>query len=856
MNDKLLEYFNGDELAASTWLNKYAIEGEVTPDDMHRRMAKEFARIEIKYAKKYTGDFDELSEYGQEVSDMIEHFDDITIVEHIYNLFKDFKYVIPGGSVMAALGSNKLSSLSNCFVVDSPKDSISGIMNQLNSQSQLMKYRGGVGFDISTLRPMGSIVSNAAKTSTGAASFMDLFSVVTNIIAQNGRRGALMLSMNINHPDIEEFIIKKQDLSKVTGANVSVQVTDDFMNAVEEDKDYILRWPIDLDITGVELFKNPYNELIKFGEGYIKRIKAKELWNILIHCAHNTAEPGIIFIDRIHNYSPDGTYDNFRAVSTNPCGEIPMGPYDSCRLMHLNLTSFVENSYNSNVKLKDKELYNIAYLAMRLSDDLVDLEIEAIDKIIRKIKNSGDTNELTLWENIRTSTINGRRTGMGFTGLADVIAMFNYKYGDDDSLLLTKQIMDIIMTAQLDCTIDLALLRKPFPAYNEELEFGIVDDIVTFTESYGTNDFYEFIKINYPRQFERMYINYIGRRNISWSAIAPTGTVSLLTQTSSGIEPVFLPYYQRRRKCSSPNDRVDYIDNVGEKYTEFFVLHPMFIEWCKSKNNGNTKKFLETLNKDTIHTLFTASPWFNSTSNDINWKDRIELQSIIQSYTTHAISSTLNLSSTTTEDEVSKIYMNAWHKGLKGVTIYRDGSRSGILNSIKEENKEPERQAKKRPKVLIADYYQIKSKGKQYIVLVGLLNNKPYEVFTFQPLHDVDIKSHKGTITKLKKGQYAYDSDYIQIANLELSTDNIEEKACSLYTSMLLRHNADIKFIVKTAKKVNENITSFSSAMCRVLSKYIENEEVKGEVCPECGGKLIRESGCVKCLDCDYSKCL
>ena len=295
---------------------------------------------------------------------------------------------------------------------------------------------------------------------------------------------------------------------------------------------------------------------------------------------------------------------------------------------------------------------------------------------------------------------------------------------------------------------------------------------------------------------------------------------------------------------------------MGEKYTEFLVLHPEFIKWCQSKNNGNTKEFLETLDKNTIHTLFTASPWYNSTSSEINWKDRIKVQAIVQNYITHAISSTLNLNSSITEKEVSDIYLEAWEKGLKGVTIYRDGSRSGILNSIKEKSTEPERQAKKRPKVLEADYYQIKSKGKQYIVLIGLLNNKPYEVFTFRPLVDVDIKPHKGTITKLKKGQYAYDSDYIHIANLELSTDNIEEKACSLYTSMLLRHNADIKFIIKTAKKVNENITSFSSAMCRVLSKYVEFEELKGEVCPECGGKLLRESGCVKCLDCDYSKCL
>lgn len=846
MNDELLKYFNGDELAASTWKNKYALEGEITPDDMHRRMAKEFVRIEKDYILDELVDKEDLSEYGQNRLALSE--------EDIYNLFKDFKYIIPAGSVMATLGSDKLSSLSNCFVIDSPKDSLSGIMNQCNNQSQLMKYRGGVGFDISTLRPSGAGVNNAAKTSTGASSFMDLFSHVTNTIAQNGRRGALMLSMNINHPDVEEFISKKQDLSKVTGANVSVQITDEFMEAVERDKDYILKWPIDLDITGVELFNNPYNELIKFGEGYIKKIKAKELWDKLIHCAWNTAEPGIIFIDRVHNYSPDSVYDNFKAISTNPCGEIPMGSYDSCRLMHLNLTSFVDNKYTPDVILNETLLYNVAYMAMRLSDDLVDLEIEAIDEILHKTSSS--LNEYDLWWKLKKSAIEGRRVGMGFTGLADVIAMFNYKYGDNNSLKLIEQIMHIIMKAQLDCTIDLAILRGSFPAFNSELEHGVIEDIIVYNGFYGKNDFYEFIKVNYPEQFNKMYVNNIGRRNLSWSTVAPTGTVSLLSQTSSGIEPVFLPYYQRRRKCSSPNDRVDYIDNVGEKYTEFFVLHPEFKNWINLQWE-NKGVVYNIFNEENLKQAYKNSPWYDSVSSEINWKDRIKVQAIVQNYITHAISSTLNLNSSITEKEVSDIYLEAWEKGLKGVTIYRDGSRSGILNSIKEKSTEPERQAKKRPKVLEADYYQVKSKGIQYIVLIGLLNNKPYEVFTFRPLTTVDIKPHKGTITKLKKGQYSYNSEFIHIDNLELSTDNIEEKACSLYTSMLLRHNADIKFIIKTAKKVNDNITSFSSAMCRVLSKYVEIEEIKGEVCPECGGeKLIREAGCIKCLDCDYSKCL
>lgn len=532
-----------------------------------------------------------------------------------------------------------------------------------------------------------------------------------------------------------------------------------------------------------------------------------------------------------------------------------MGPYDSCRLMHLNLTSFVNNPYTSKASINFDLLYEVSYKAMRLSDDLVDLEIESIDKIIAKIIDGGDQKELKLWEQIKTSAISGRRTGLGFTGLADVFAMMGYKYGDTESLTLLKFIMHNMMLGQLDSTIDMAVIRGAFDGYDYQKEYPIDADGQDFTHG---NKFYEKLWYDFPEQTERM--RQYGRRNVSWSTVAPTGTVSLMTQTSSGIEPVFLPYYQRRRKCSSPNDRVDYVDNVGEKYTEFFVLHPKFKEWIQLNSvtllalDGEVD--FESLDKNLLQLLFEKSPWYNSTSSEINWKDRIKVQAVVQNYITHAISSTLNLNSNITEKEVSDIYLEAWKRGLKGITIYRDGSRSGILNSVKEKSTEPERQAKKRPKVLEADYYQVKSKGQQYIVLIGLLNNKPYEVFTFKPLNNVDIKPHKGTITKIKKGQYSYDSNFIRIDNLELSTDNIEEKACSLYTSMLLRHNADIKFIIKTAKKVNENITSFSSAMCRVLSKYVELEELKGEVCPECGGKLIREAGCVKCLDCDYSKCL
>ena len=825
IDKKLLSYFNGDDLAASTWKNKYAIDGEVTPDDMHRRMAIEIARIENKYSNA------------------------VLTEDNIYNLFKDFKYIIPAGSVMATLGKDSLSSLSNCFVIDGPEDSISSIMNQCNNQAQLMKYRGGVGFDISKLRPSGATVKNSAKSSTGAASFMDLFSNVTNTIAQNGRRGALMLTMDINHPDIEEFITKKQDLTKVTGANVSILISDEFMTAVEHDCDYILSWPTNIKntLTPEEVYIEDleYNVLVEILPNiYFKRIKAKDLWDKIILCAWNTAEPGLLFIDRIHNYSPDGDYVQFRAVSTNPCGEIPMGPYDSCRLIHLNLISFIDKAYTNSASLNEEELYYVSYLSMKIADNLVDLEIESINKILNKVSKSGDEKEYSLWNKIKSTALEGRRTGLGFTGLADMLAMMSLQYGSKESLVFIEKVMTIMFKAQLDCTIDLSIDRGSF-----------IDYIPGFNE---TNSWYKFIENSFPDEYQRM--QKYGRRNVSFNTVAPTGTVSIMAGTSSGIEPIFSAYYKRKRKCSSPNDRVDFIDAMGEKFTEFFVLHHEFKKWCisilPSIDVYYWGKDIEKLNSEELDKAFKLSPWNGSSSSEIEWENRIELQSVVQKYTTHAISSTLNLPKSYTQKQVSDIYFRAWSKGLKGVTIYRDGSRDGVLNIIEDESTPGKRQVIKRPKVLEADYYQVKSKGTQYIVIVGLLDNKPYEVFTFQPNLEVDFANHKGLITKVKKGHYTYDSPLINIANLELSTDNIEEKACSLYTSMLLRHNADIKFIIKTAKKINDNISSFSSAMCRVLSKYTETEEIKGEKCPECGGRLIRESGCIKCLDCDYSKCL
>lgn len=848
-----LEYFKGDELAASTWRNKYAAEGEQTPDDTHRRLAKEFARVEGNYNWKSNINraFSNLSNYGYVRPQLDE--------EAIYQLFKDFKYIIPGGSVMSGCGTGALVSLSNCFVIGSPKDSYAEIMKTRSQQAQLMKRRGGVGYDLSQLRPRGAKVNNAARSSTGAASFMDVCSDITNEVAQNGRRGALMLSMSINHPDIEEFITKKQDLAKVTGANISVKVTDEFMQAVMEDKDYILRFPVDesdlsyketdefgntVCIQYNEFFdgKREYNKLYSIGKGrFIKLIKARELWNTLMHCAWNTAEPGIMFEGAMHNYSPDGVYPDFKMVGTNPCGEIPMGPFDSCRLIHINLSSYIVDPFTDKAHIDEELLYMHSYEAMRLADDLVDLEIEAVDRIINTVKNDTDDTEFKLWSKIKETAIQGRRAGLGFTGLADAIAMLGLKYDSDEGISQVKQLMKVMFKGQLDSNIDMAIERGAFPAW---------DSVV---EAESNSDWLKFIRSNYLKTWLKMAQS--GRRNISWSTVAPTGTVSIMAGTSSGIEPVFMPFYQRKRKCMSESDRVDYVDKVGEKYTLFTVVHPNLKRWA-IENLNYSEEDVNDWSLGVWKEVWKESPYYDSTASEIDWRQRVKLQGVVQKYITHSISSTVNLAKETTEEEIADIYIEAWKQGLKGITIYRDGCREGVLTQVEKPKTIEGRQAPKRPKELEADAYLIKAKGEQFIILVGMLESKPYEVFAFRPRNPISFKPHKGVITKVSKMHYSFTSDVFHIDNLELANENVEENAATLYSSMLLRHGVDIKYIVKTAKKVNDNITSFSSAMCRVLSKYIPNEEIKGETCPDCGGTLVREGGCIHCKDCGYSKCL
>ena len=838
-----LEYFKGDELAASTWRNKYAAEKEQTPDDTHRRLAREFARVESDYHWKASNRM-KLSNYGYQRPNLDE--------EAIYQLFKDFKYIIPGGSVMSGAGTGQLVSLSNCFVIGSPKDSYAEIMKTRSQQAQLMKRRGGVGYDLSQLRPRGAKVNNAARSSTGAASFMDVCSDITNEVAQNGRRGALMLSMSINHPDIEEFITKKQDLTKVTGANISVKVTDEFMQAVERDEDYWLRFPVSIPKVEVD---NPedftYNFLYSLPSKNIhyKKVRARELWNTLMHCAWNTAEPGIMFEGAMHNYSPDGVYPDFKMVGTNPCGEIPMGPFDSCRLIHINLASYIVDPFTDKAHIDEELLYMHSYEAMRLADDLVDLEIEAVDRIIDTVKNDTDDTEFKLWSRIKETAIQGRRAGLGFTGLADAIAMLGLKYDSNEGISQVEQLMKVMFKGQLDSNIDMAIERGAFPAWNKNSELfdGELDKF------HGGNEWFKTLCKSYSKEVDRL--SQYGRRNISWSTVAPTGTVSIMAGTSSGIEPIFLPFYQRKRKCMSESDRVDYVDKVGEKYTLFTVVHPNLKRWAIETMNYSESEVNEW-SLGVWKEVWKESPYYGSTAPEIDWRQRVKLQGVVQKYITHSISSTVNLAKETTEEEIADIYIEAWKQGLKGITIYRDGCREGVLTQVEKPKTIEGRQAPKRPKELEADAYLIKAKGEQFIILVGMLESKPYEIFAFRPRNPISFKPHKGVITKVSKMHYSFTSDVFHIDNLELANENVEENAATLYSSMLLRHGVDIKYIVKTAKKVNDNITSFSSAMCRVLSKYIPNEEIKGEVCPDCGGTLVREGGCIHCKDCGYSKCL
>jgi ribonucleoside-diphosphate reductase alpha chain len=870
-----LEYFNGDELAASVWQGKYALKNkqgeymELNPSDMHGRMAKEFARIESKYAKDISKkELQLLSKFGQDFQVF-----DAWSEDEIFSYFDRFKYIIPQGSIMSMLGNPyAIGSLSNCFVVPPPFDSYAGIMQTDQHLAQLMKRRGGVGTNLNTLRPEHSHVSNAAGTSTGAVSFMDRYSNTTREVAQNGRRGALMLLMSCLHPEIFSFVKIKGDRTKVTGANISVMLTDKFMKAAEKNEDFICQFPIDREINSITrkwiltTDSIEYNKLANitdpYGDFQVMKIHARELYNLIIENAWENAEPGVAFIDRIQEYCPEGVYDIYVPIASNPCAEQWMQAYDACRLLALNLFSIVKNPFTNEAEIDKEKLYEIAYIQQRLADNIVDLEIEYVQRIIEKIEADPEPEEvkaieLELWRNIKATATASRRTGCGFTALGDMLAALGLKYDSDEALEVIKEVSKIKMRAELDCTVDLAILRGTFEGWNPDTEFDINrlnSGDIDFVG--GNNDFYEMLIEDFYTESMRM-IQY-GRRNLSWSNIAPCGSISILTQTTSGLEPLFYAFYMRKKKVN-PSDagvRVDFVDQNGDSWTEYPVIHPKFKMWIESGLKG---VIAENLTKDQLEQNFVLSPWYKSTANDIDWIQRIRIQSVLQRYTTNAISSTINLPNTVSKEEVSNIYMEAWRQGLKGVTVYRDGCRTGVLTTDTKPKVETDKfgylDAVKRPKELDGCLHLVTVKGERYGVIVGLLDDNPYEVFAFRA--NSQLVACCGKIIKVKRGQYAFLSEQVALDHLETATVNADEQVLSRFTSALLRHRASPTYICEQIDKTPLEVVSFGKALKRVLIKYQKQEGLnRKETCPNCGeDSLIREEGCKRCLSCGHSEC-
>lgn len=827
-----LEYFNGDELAATTWMNKYAMKNregkflESNPDQMHLRMAKEFARIENKYLQQDNNiQHLNLSDYGKTRTDL--NF------ETIYQLFKDFKYVIPQGSIMAGLGNpNMLSSLSNCVVMPEIFDSYGGVFKTDQQLAQLFKRRCGVGVDLSTLRPANASVENAAGTTSGAVSFMERFSNTTREVAQNGRRGALMLTIDIAHPDVLDFITIKQDLTKVTGANISVRLSDEFMNAVKEDTTYTHRWPIDSD-----------------EPKFTKTIRAKELWNKIIECAHHSAEPGLIFWDRQHYYSTSSVYPGYKNVSTNPCSEIAMQGGDSCRLIALNLFNFVKNPFTVSAYFDYEEFYKVTYESQRLMDDIVDLEIEAIDRILTKVSSDPEPDfvkhvEMETWELLRKTGKKGRRTGLGFTALADTIAALNFKFDSDEAILEIEKLMKTKCHAEFDSSIDMAIERGAFEGFDSKIE--------------NTSEFVQMLRDELPEVYQRMMKN--GRRNISISTVAPTGSLSMLTQTSSGIEPVFMTSYKRRRKVNDSDEsaQVDFVDELGDKWQEFTIYHPRLKQWMN------------------LHPKYsiTESPYNGSTANEINWELRVKIQAVVQKYVTHSISSTINLPNDVSVERVSEIYMNSWALGLKGITVYRDGSRSGVLISTDEKSKCNndiiDSRPPKRPDKLEAEVIRFNNNHEKWIAVVGLLNGRPYEIFTGRAEDSFYLPNwvDKGYIIKVKnEDKTRYDFQYCDKDAYKVTIEGLSrsfDKECWNYAKLIssvLRHGMPLPYVVDLVTNLDlhhDNINTWKNGVVRALKKYITDGTLAADhICPECKDPegLIYEEGCLKCKSCGHSKC-
>lgn len=832
-----LKYFNNDELAATTWMNKYAVKDrdgnflELNPDDMHRRMAIEFARIEAKYADRSVNT-ENLSEYGRQREQLTE--------EGIYELFKDFKYSIPQGSVMAALGNKQMiASLSNCVVVPPVFDSYGGILYTDQQLVQLFKRRCGVGVDLSELRPKNALVSNAAGTTTGAVSFMERFSNTTREVAQNGRRGALMLTIDIAHPDVEDFITIKQDLKKVTGANISVRLTDEFMNAVVADEDFTLRWPIE----------SP-------DPSYTKVVRARKLWQTIIKCAHNTAEPGLIFWDKQHTYSTSSFYPGFKNSSTNPCSEIAMQGGDSCRLIAVNLFSFVEEPFTENAWFNHDKFYKVVYETQRLMDDLVDLELEAVDRILEKVANDKEPdyikqNEIDTWKLLAKNGREGRRTGLGFTALADAVAALGLKFDTAQSLEEIDKIMRTKLRGEFDSSIDMAITREPFKVFDPEIE--------------KQSEFVQMMEREFPEIYARMM--EFGRRNISISTVAPTGSLSMLAQVSSGIEPVFMLSYKRRRKVnpSEKKAKVAFVDDTGDAFEEFTVYHPKVKTWMEV--NGGKE--------------IDESPYAGATAPEIDWEKRVEMQALVQKYTTHSISSTINLPSDVSEEKVSDIYVESWRKGLKGITVYRDGSRSGILVSSDDKKHEEaskkreeafaETFAPKRPKKIAAKIIRFNNEREKWLAVVGLLHNRPYEIFTgkMEDVFNVPSWVTEGWVIKNRdeEGKSRYDFQFSDRQGYKVTIEGLSRSFNEEYwnyaklISGVLRHGMPIPYVVDLINNLNlldENINTWKAGVARALKQFVpDGTPAADRKCSECGDPdgLVFSEGCLECKSCGYSKC-
>ena len=834
------KYFEGDELAARVWATKYALKDsqgnyfELTPDDMHRRIAREIARIE----RKYKNPMDE---------------------QLLFDLMSHFRYLVPQGSPMACIGNNlQVGSLSNCFVIglNGEPDSYGGIIKIDEEQVQLMKRRGGVGHDLSHLRPKGAEVKNSALTSTGLVPFMERYSNSTREVAQDGRRGALMLTVSVKHPDSEAFVDAKMTEGKITGANVSLKIDDAFMQAAIEGKEYTQQYPI-------------HAEKPK----YTQKINATTFWNKIIHNAWQSAEPGVLFWDTIIRESlPDCYADlGFKTVSTNPCGEIPLCPYDSCRLLAINLYSYVENPFTPNAKFNFSKFKEHVMYAQRMMDDIIDLEMEKIETIIAKIEADPETDEvkateLNLWKKIKDKTSQGRRTGVGTTAEGDMIAAMGLTYGTEEATKFSVEVHKTLALAAYRSSVMLASERGAFPVFDYKREVN--------------NPFMNRLKEADSELYDLM-VKY-GRRNIACLTIAPTGTTSILTQTTSGIEPVFLPVYKRRRKVNA-NDkevRVDFVDESGDAFEEYVVYHPKFITWM----NINGIEVKDNYTQEQIDEIVAKSPYYKATSNDVDWLNKVKMQGAVQKWVDHSISVTINLPNDVSEDMVNKLYVEAWKSGCKGCTVYRDGSRSGVLISLKSEKKKTTENAApspadengfvthKRPIELDADVVRFQNNKEKWIAFIGLIDGKPYEIFTGIADDDEGIfcpKSvSKGKIIKVidENGQKRYDFQFVNKRGFKTTIEGLSEKFNPEFwnyaklISGVLRYRMPIAQVLKLVGSLeldNQSINTWKVGVERALKKYLPNgEKASGQTCPNCGQEsLVYQEGCLICTNCGTSRC-